>query len=477
MRDAPALGSKIKALRRRDGLTQAELARRLGISASYLNLIEGNQRALTASLLLKLAQVFRVQLDVFVASDDTRLADDLAEVFGDPLFDAAGVIESELKQVAADSPPVARAIVSLYRAYIDARDSHQAMADRLSVGHGAVANAGLPSEEVSDFIQRRLNYFAPLEQAAERVWVEARLDGDDLYGGLLRHLAARHGVSVRTVRASDERKAMRRFDPKARVLSISEVLPPRSRRFQVAHQLALLEAADAIDEVLDDARELTSSDARTLGRVAMASYFAAAVIMPYERFLEDARTERYDIELLAHRYGASFEQICHRMTTLRRPGREGVPLHLLRIDIAGNISKRFSASGIRIARFSGACPRWNVHAAFQTPGMIRVQVSRNTDGKTYFCIARTLRSDRGGYQTAHTVQAIGMGCEMRYARELVYSDGVDLTGGGAVVPVGTTCRTCEQLDCAQRAFPAMLHPLRVNENVRGVSFYAPVDES
>ena len=473
MRNAPPLGSKIKALRRREGLTQAELARRLGISASYLNLLESNQRALTANLLLKLAQIFRVELDAFASVDDARLADDVAEVFGDPLFDAAGVTESDVRAVTADSPAVARAVVSLYRAYVAARDAHQAVADRLTVGHAAAANAGLPSEEVSDFLQRRLNHFPTLEAAAERVWEEASLDADDLHAGLVRHLRARHGVTVRTVRVADERQAMRRFDPSLRVLSVSEVLPPRSRRFQVAHQLGLLEASDTIDELVEAAPELTSSEARALGRVALASYFGAAILMPYARFYEDARAERYDIELLGHRYGASFEQVCHRLTTLRRPGSEGVPFHLLRIDIAGNISKRFSASGIRIARFSGACPRWNVHAAFQTPGMIRVQVSRNTDGKTYFCIARTLRSDRGGYQGPHTVQAIGMGCEVRHARELVYSDGVDLQSGAVAVPVGTTCRTCEQLDCAQRAFPPMVHPLRVDENVRGVSFYAP----
>jgi predicted transcriptional regulator len=220
---------------------------------------------------------------------------------------------------------------------------------------------------------------------------------------------------------------------------------------------------------------LTTTESRALARVALANYFAAALLMPYQPFLETARAERYDIELLAHRYGASFEQVCHRLTTLRRPGAEGVPLHFLRIDIAGNISKRFSGSGIRFARFSGACPRWNVHAAFMTPGMIRIQVSRMPDGNVYFCIARTVRSDRGGYHAPHTVQAIGLGCDVRYARELVYADGIDVEDPNAAVPVGVTCRICEHLDCEQRAFPALTHPLRIDENVRGVSFFAPVE--
>jgi predicted transcriptional regulator len=231
-----------------------------------------------------------------------------------------------------------------------------------------------------------------------------------------------------------------------------------------------------LDRLVRD-EQLTTPESRALARVALANYFAAALLMPYQPFLEAARAERYDIELLAHRFGASFEQVCHRLTTLRRPGAEGVPLHFLRIDIAGNISKRFSGSGIRFARFSGACPRWNVHAAFMTPGMIRVQISRMPDGDVYFCIARTIRSDRGGYNQPHTVQAIGLGCDMRHARALVYSDGVDLDDPNAAVPVGVTCRICEHLDCEQRAFPALTHPLRIDENVRGVSFFSPVEDA
>ncbi|MFO0551798.1 MAG: short-chain fatty acyl-CoA regulator family protein [Polyangiaceae bacterium] len=473
MNDA-ALGGRIKGLRRTEGLSQAELATRLGISASYLNLIESNKRPLTASLLLKLAQIFRVELSTFASEEDAQLGADLAEVLVDPLFESSGVAPADARELATESPSVARAMLTLYRAYRSSRDAAQALAERVGDSGASTASAGLPSEEVSDFIQRHMNYFPLLEQAAEHVWREAGLVADDLVGGLVRHLGKRHAVTVRILRVSDERKAMRRYDPERRILSISEVLPPRSRRFQIAHQLCLLEASEQLDATLRDARELTTPDAHALGRVALANYFAAAVLMPYETLLEAARAERYDIELLGHRFGTSFEQVCHRLTSLRRPGREGVPFHLLRIDMAGNISKRFSASGIRIARFSGACPRWNIHAAFLTPGMIRVQLSRMPEGAIYFCIARTLRSDRGGYNVPHTVQAIGMGCTLEHARSLVYADGVDLENREAVVPVGVTCRTCEHLDCAQRAFPPLLYPLRVNENVRGVSFYTPV---
>ncbi len=476
MPDAPLLGAKLRALRRRENLTQVDLAERLGISASYLNLIENNRRPLTAPLLIRLAQSFQLDLQSFGAADDSRLAADLLEAFGDPMFETHGLTNADLHELAATSPNVARAVITLYRAYAATRESVSTLGESLSMGEGLAGAdpSRLPSEEVSDMVQRHMNHFPELEEAAERLWRQAELENDDVYRGLARYLVAVHGIQVKVLRVADERKAMRRFDPASRILTVSEVLPPRSRRFQLAHQVALITQPEILDRLARD-ENLSTPESRALAKVALANYFAAALLMPYKPFLDAARAERYDIELLAHRFGASFEQVCHRLTTLRRPGAEGVPLHFLRIDIAGNISKRFSGSGIRFARFSGACPRWNVHAAFMTPGMIRTQVSRMPDGNVYFCIARTVRSDRGGYHAPHTVQAIGLGCDVRHARELVYADGIDLEDKNAAVPVGVTCRLCEHLDCAQRAFPALTHPLRIDENVRGVSFYAPVD--
>ncbi|AUX48646.1 Cro/Cl family transcriptional regulator [Sorangium cellulosum] len=474
MADAPLLGAKVRALRRREQMTQVDLAERLGVSASYLNLIENNRRPLTAPLLIRLAQVFQLDLQTFASEEDVRLTADLHEVFGDPIFESHGLTNADLRELVASSPNVARAVLTLYRTYATTRESLDTLGERLAGdGFVGVDNSRLPSEEVSDLIQRRMNHFPELEEGAEALWREGELDADDVYRGLVRYLQATRGIQVRIVRVADERQAMRRYDPDRRVLSISEVLPPRSRRFQLAHQVGLLTQSAAIDRVLRD-ENLTTPESRALARVALANYFAAAVLMPYQPFLEAARTERYDIELLAHRFGTSFEQVCHRLTTLRRPGAEGVPMHMVRIDIAGNISKRFSGSGIRFARFSGACPRWNIHTALMTPGMIRIQLSQMPDGAVYFCIARTVRSDRGGYHVPHTVQSIGMGCDVRYARELVYADGVDLDNIDAAVPVGVTCRTCERLDCAQRALPSLQHPLRLDENRRGLSFYAPV---
>ena len=194
--------------------------------------------------------------------------------------------------------------------------------------------------------------------------------------------------------------------------------------------------------------------------------------MPYGTFIQAAREERYDIDVLGRRFRVGFEQTCHRLTTLRRAGAEGIPFHMVRIDVAGNISKRYSASGIRIARFSGACPRWNIFAAFLTPGMIRIQVSRMPDNEVFFCLARTIQKDSGGYHAQQPVMAIGLGCKLEHAKQLVYSDGVDFENEEMYTPVGVTCRTCERSDCDQRAFPSMRQPLVVDENVRGSSLYS-----
>ena len=325
---------------------------------------------------------------------------------------------------------------------------------------------------MNDLLQKHMNYFPELDEGADEIWHKAKLDGDELTAGLVRYLEKHHGVHVRIARGGAERDVLRRFDPQKKTLTLSELLPTRSRTFQLAHQIALLTQHPRIDQLVEDAHP-TSDESRGLSRVALANYFAGAVLMPYGPFLEACRQERYDIDVIGRRFRVGFEQVCHRLTTLRRPAAEGVPFHMIRLDVAGNISKRFSASGIRFARFSGACPRWNVFAAFMTPGMIRIQVSRFPDGQTYFCIARTIHRDSGGYHAQQPVQAIGLGCRIEHARELVYSDGIDLGNPHTATPVGVTCRLCDRSDCEQRAFPSIRHPLQVDENVRGVSLYAP----
>ncbi|MDC0673252.1 helix-turn-helix domain-containing protein [Nannocystis radixulma] len=473
-RDTPRFGAKIRTLRRCAGLSQAELAQRLDVSPSYLNLLEHDKRALPAPLLIKLARVLEVDLASFAGEDDARLVHDLLEVFSDPLFEDAPLTNTEVREVASASPAAARAVLQLYRAYRGAQVATDALSSRLEAGDdaGGASRSSLPSEEVSDLLQQHMNYFPALEERAEQLRREAGLGELDRFGALVRHLARACDVRVEIARSGQPGAALRRFDPRSRVLALSELLPTRSRLFQLAAQVALIAHADVLDGLGRDPL-LTSAESRALARVALANYFAAAVWMPYAEFLRAAEELRYDIDVLGRRFGVGFEQTCHRLTTLRRPGHEGVPFHMVRIDVAGNISKRFSASGIRFARYAGVCPRWNIFSAFQTPNMIRVQVSRMPDGASFFCIARTIQKDSGGYHAQQPVQAIGLGCAVEHGPRLVYSDGIDLHSPGQVTPVGVTCRLCERTACEQRALPSLKVPLRVDPNYRGLSLYAP----
>ena len=470
MSDGPRLGTKVRALRRREELTQKELAARLEISPSYLNLIEHNHRPLTAPLLIKLAQLFQIDITTFATDDDRRLVEDLIEVFGDPVFDDPDFTTKDLGEFAGTHPDMARAVVKLYGTWLRGRGGGESPDDSQAGDDDprGFTMGRLPSEEVSDLIQDRMNYFPDLEAAAERLWGDGRLDSTDLYGSLVAWLEDAHKVQVEVRPVGSMHGAVRRFDPRRRTLHLSRVLAPRSMNFQLAHQVGLLGCADILER-LSKNQILSSAGSRELARVALANYFAGAVLMPYQEFKDHAEATRWDVELLGHHFRTSFEQVCHRMTTLRRPGQEGLPWHLVRVDIAGNISKHFSATGIRFPRFGAGCPLWNVYRAFQHPDRIRVQLSQMPDGNEFFCIARTIRRGEGGFKAAHTVHAIGMGVALEHADQLVYSEGVDLAHPARIVPIGVTCRLCPRELCEQRAFPQTGTPLKVDPNVRGRS--------
>ncbi|MCB9655953.1 MAG: DUF2083 domain-containing protein [Deltaproteobacteria bacterium] len=467
----PKLGAKVRALRRRENLTQMQLAERLSISASYLNLIEHNRRPLSAQLLIRLAQIFALDLQAFATEGEDQLVSDLLEALGDPVFDAYALTGGEVRDFAANNPQVARALLALYRTWHGARDTSSSDPSEDSV------QTEQPGEEVIDLIQKHRNYFPEIEEAAEVLTRVARTDQRDLVSALSDYVRAVHGIEVRwlgPVGPTATRFDVRRYDAVSHVLELSETLVPSSRAFQLAHQIALLDHSDLLDRIARD-QTLTSPEARALARIALANYFAGAVMMPYLRFLEFARSRRYDIDLLCHRFGVSFEQVCHRLTTLHRPGHEGVAFHFLRVDIAGNVSKRFSASGFRFARFSGACALWNEHRAFAVPGVLRVQISVMPDGQRYLGIARTVQDPWGSHKGSSIPKVVGLGCEIAAAAHVVYADGLDLASDAVVVPIGSACRVCERMTCVQRAFPSRLWAQKLDENVRGRSFYVSVD--
>ncbi len=475
------MGGKLRRLRAEHKLTQAQMAQRLEISPTYLNLLEHNQRPLTAAVLLKLAQRFSVEISAFSQDEEPRLLSEVMEALSDPLFDVHGIKASEVKDLITASPAIGRAIITLYHAarggQTKAADQNPPLAETVVTEPGDVAGVatGMPSEEVSDFLQANNNHFPSLEAAAESLWHDHDLSLEHLYEGLVSTLASRFAVDVTVLPNDVMGDTLREYRPLQRQLRISEMLPLSSRVFQIAGQIALLGWSSDLT-ALAGRGKFTTGESDLLARTALANYFAAAVLMPYERFLEAAQTTRHDLDVLQHRFGASFEQVCHRLTTLHRPNARGLPFHLIRVDVAGNISKRFSSSGINIARFGAACPRWNVYDAFATPGMMRFQVSQTPDGSLYFCVAKTI-SPIGSQARFHpygartTRLALGLGCPLQHARDIVYADGISLDDPKIVTPIGVSCRICERTNCAERSMPSRNFKLRIDENRRGLSAY------
>src|SRR5258706_8402238 len=401
------LGGKVRRLRQDARLTQAQMAEQLAISPSYLNLIEHNQRPVTVALLLKLAQNFGIDLQRFAEDDEARLLGGLREVLTDALFRESDLGRQDLRELAAATPGMAEAMIALYAAYRRARAELEGLAD--GGGRGPAPPGLAPVEAARDFLQAELNHFPELEAAAEDLWRRAALHSHSLFASLAQYIETAHGLRVQLMPAAVMGSTIRRHDPHRKRLLISEMLPGSSRAFQLACAIAFLEYQPAIDKVL--ARAAEDEDSRTLVRIALVNYFAGAVLLPYEPFLETAQQERHDLGLLGARFGASFEQLCHRLTTLQRPSAKGLPFFMIRIDAAGNVSKRFSANSLHFARFGGACPIWNVHHAFQAPGQILTQLAEMPDGDRYLSIARTVSKPWHSGPLRAAQYSVALGCE------------------------------------------------------------------
>lgn len=476
-------GQRIRRVRKDRGLTQARMAEDLGISTSYLNLIERNQRPLTAQTLLKLAGAYDIDIKEFSGSAEARAIGQLQEVFRDPLFDGR-VGDTELKEIAAASPDACEAVSLLYHAWREAQDNAAGLAVQLAGdSDGSGRGAGVeplrsPVEEVRDYLTRHRNHYPELEEAAEALHERAGLSPQALYAGLADHLTATLQVGVNVVPVDVMPDTLRRYDRHRRRILLSEILPDSGRVFQLAYEICLLEHRDLLDRLIGDGGFSTDAAAR-MARAHLANYFAGAVIMPYERFLAAAESLRHDIDVLARRFGASFEQVCHRLTTLQRPGAKGIPFFLIRIDSAGNVSKRFSAGTFQFARLGGACPRWNVHRAFQIPGRIFTQIIRMPEGETYFSISRTVSRagarSVAGATSADGLLALGLGVDISFAKRVAYADGFDLSGEAGITPIGINCRLCERADCTERALPPIHRKLIVDEHRRDITPFSFMD--
>ncbi len=465
------LGHKVRRFRMDTGLSQTEMAAQIGISPSYLNLIEHNQRPVTVPLLFKLGQAFEIDLKAFAEDDDQRLAAGLAEVFGDPLFDDQKISEREIRELVSAAPAAAQGMLSLYEAYRQLWENAQALAHRDGDDGALHPSATIaPLEEVRDFLQAENNHFDALERAAEDLWAEAALDRDALFAGLRAHIQTAHSIGVRIMPTEVMGDTLRRWDYHRRRILISESLLVSARTFHLGVQFALITQRDLLDREVARA-SLSSDEARGLLRATLASYYAGALMMPYDQFLKAAQDLRYDIELLRRRFGASIEQVCHRLTTMQRGGARGVPFFFLKVDNAGNISKRLSGGGYQFARFGGTCPRLAVHDVFRTPGQLQTQIARLPDDTTLFIVARTLDVMGGGRDPLQPRYAVALGCDWKDAKHLVHADGLDMRKRPEATPAGISCRVCERLDCTQRAHPPVNHRLRLDDGMRRVQPY------
>ncbi|MGO9817238.1 MAG: helix-turn-helix domain-containing protein [Acidocella sp.] len=454
-----AIGKTIRRLRMEQGYTQQGFAQKLGISTSYQNLVEHDQRNVTASLLFKLTDILKVDLAALSGVQEREYEVALREAFSDPSLAVEPVPDAEIQTLAA-APNAARAVLALHRALAGAREE---------AGGGITLPSGrkilLPNEEVRDFFHDHENHFPALEEVAEQIC--ATLDTATLgtNHALAERLRRQHGlvVSVRPLPG-----ALRVFDAANRMLTLSEDLPRESRGFQMAFQLALLEAREPVEKIVRRANP-TTSDAAELLRIGLLNYIAGALLMPYEPMLAAARERRYDVDAIAARFGVSYEQACHRLSTLQRAGARGVPFFFLRADPAGNVSKRFSAAGFPFMRFGGTCPRWIVHSAFATPGAVRVQVAQLSATETFLCFARAITGRPARWGEPPPVHVVGMGCDISHASELVYGDGLNLAT--AAVGIGLSCRMCERQDCRSRAFPPIAHRLTIDPQTTSASPY------
>jgi predicted transcriptional regulator/transcriptional regulator with XRE-family HTH domain len=448
-------GTKLRELRTRLGLTQKAFAAKLGVSLPYLNQMENNNRPVSTGVVLAMAQEFGYDITELATGDAERVITDMREALADPVFADNQPSLADLRLTASNAPVLAKAFLDLHRAY---RETHEKLAslDEVMGREGARPEAS-PWEEVRDFFHYCDNYIDAVDRAAEHA--SERISGD-----VLRTQNLSFDVQYADI------KGVRQFDPKTNVLTLSRRLPPATQRFHVFHQMALIAQNELLEATLDFAR-FQSDAARRIAKIGLANYFAGAAMLPYRAFLEAAQETRHDLEELADRFGASIEQVAHRLSTMQRPGAKGIPFFFVRVDQAGTITKRHSATRLQFARFGGPCPLWNVHRAFETPGRFLRQLAQTPDGVRYISLARDVSKPGGSFAAPTRRFAIALGCEVTHASALVYADDLMPASGQAFEPIGISCRICPRTDCHQRSVPPLESALSVDHNVRGTLPY------
>jgi predicted transcriptional regulator/transcriptional regulator with XRE-family HTH domain len=454
-------GARLRRLRQERGLTQAALAQALELSTSYVNQLENDQRPITVSVLIALTERFDLPPQYFSSDTDARLVADLSDLFTETGAEH-GTTRTQIEEFVARMPEIGRSLVTVHRRLRDATEELEGYRSRATAETSLPSERPMPFEEVRDFFYDRNNYIGELDLAAERLFTESGMRPGGLDIQLTELMRDQFGIVV-VIDDDLPETSKRRYDDDTKVLKVARWLMPGQRAFQIATQLALLSQSDLISAIVATDHEL-STESRGVARVGLANYFAGAFLLPYTEFHQATEELRYDIDLLGRRFEVGFETVCHRLSTLQRPKKRGVPFIFVRTDKAGNISKRQSATAFHFSRVGGSCPLWVVHDAFAQPGRIARQVAQMPDGRSYFWVAKTTAPEGRGYLGQRKSFAVGLGCDLAYADKLIYSTGVVLDDPTTAVPIGAGCKICNREACAQRAFPYLGARVVVDEN-------------
>jgi len=464
------IGPKIKAFRRQLGLQANKFAEQLNISPSYLNLIESSKRKIDGDLLIRISKELRVDLSDLTSKSDINLENDISELLDDQLFEDLDILGPEVKDLVNTNPKIAKALIKLGDNF---KQKDHEIVNKVENISGKIIDSrktSFPGEVISDFLQENKNYFPKLEDFANSIFEKVQKNNRTRYIALCDFLKKEYSIIVKDIIPEEKKPFSKVFNKKNKELLLSDYNSLETKKLHAAAQIAQEGAIDIINSYLNKFK-FPSEESRRLTQVALLNYCGAAILMPYKLFHAECKKLKYDLQLLQNTFATSFEQVAHRVTCLQDSKLPGIPFHFLRVDMAGNISKRFSLSGIEIPRYGGACPRWNVYSAFTRPGVIQAAVSKMTNGEKYVCIARTVEKGVGRYGQSKSILSIGLGCEAKYAKEFVYTENLDISDKKTEIPIGVSCRTCDRLDCSQRAFPPLHKKFDVDINTRGVSVY------
>jgi predicted transcriptional regulator/DNA-binding XRE family transcriptional regulator len=472
------IGRRLRELRLERGDQQADVARHLGVSPAYLNLIEKGKRTVQLPLLWKALSFFNVEMEAFMESvGERRTPDALAKMLDEPLLRSLGITDEDVADFSGE-PRRIGTLVALFNLYKNTRTQLETVMSQLDQQRPAADRLGYsPFDEITDFLQAHKNYFPELEEEAARIRRDHNVGRRILSDELVKILRARK-VRVEFQQPS-KGSVVRRYDHKRKHLVMSTALLEQPLKFQLAATIGLrVLDENRLDEKLAEKFAPRHGETARLIKIHLANYFAGALLLPYHEFIAEVERTRYDIEALSNLFEMSYEAVAHRVCNLADPKRPGIPMHFVRVDVAGNISKRYSATGLRFPEGSGSCAKWAVHNAFLTPSVITKQYSVMPDGGTFFCFAKVAIQPQSGSVVRGTTYSIGLGTHADAAKHLAYADEMPYSSHEVLqrlaVPVGVSCRFCERTDCNQRAEPSYKFAFNVDAYTKKDNFFSPL---